>query len=127
MSWSVEAIPVPEFEANVLVFLPGRVFVFGERFSRIQNRSFRTETTNLEIRGGQDVDVPQRPGSRFSSVRYILIKRNVLNLPPYRAHLLQINRNVRHFTARILYISHFYWTSKDIQCIIFGKIRKNIK
>ena len=36
-------------------------FVVGEQASEVQRRSLRTETRNLQIKDGEDVEVLQRP------------------------------------------------------------------
>ena len=54
-SWIFEAmVPVPKIFADILVFVHGQT-------SEIHSRSLRTETRNLEIQDGEDVDVLRRP------------------------------------------------------------------
>ena len=53
--------------ANVIVLSMGPmawVFVIGEQISGIQSRSLWTETRNLKIQDGEDVDVLRRSGPR---------------------------------------------------------------
>ena len=42
-------------------------FVFGEQTSRIETRTPRTETRNLKILDGEDVDVLRRPDQNLDA------------------------------------------------------------
>ena len=66
-------------------------FVLGKQLSEIETRSLRTETRNLKIQDGEDVDVLKRPGSKFMSVQL----RSVCNL--FVAHKICGSSYVRIF------------------------------
>ena len=72
-SWIFEPlVPILKDVTDILIFfhsLPCWRATFWDR------RSLRTETTNLEIQGGEDVDVLRRPGqSLSSSTDYCVVK-----------------------------------------------------
>ena len=61
-SWIFETlVPVLKVVADVLV---------GEQTAWIQSRTLRTETRNLKIQDGKDVDVLRRPDPRFERMSH---------------------------------------------------------